>query len=228
MAGCFDGQEIESQELSHEDITGVGYGICSFYPKKTNPSRQFLKKYLKEESLRLEKIRKKSDFYVNLAYQSLEYYFKYNSKMSVPDNIPSEMLSNKSGVFVSLYKYDTLRGCIGTISPTTKCIAEEIINNALSAAFNDYRFSPLTEDELKWLEINVYILKEPEDIPSKYLLDVHKYGVIVYNGTKRGLLLPDLDGIDTIDQQISIALQKAHINPKEDYKLQRFEVIKHY
>lgn len=228
MAGCFDGQEIESQELSHEDITGVGYGICSFYPKKTNPSRQFLKKYLKEESLRLEKIRKKSDSYVNLAYQSLEYYFKYNSKMSVPDNIPSEMLTNKSGVFVSLYKYDTLRGCIGTISPTTKCIAEEIINNALSAAFNDYRFSPLTEEELKWLEITVYILKEPEDIPSKYLLDVHKYGVIVYNDTKRGLLLPDLDGIDTIDQQISIALQKAHINPKEDYKLQRFEVIKHY
>lgn len=227
MAGCFDGQNIESNVLSHEDITGVGYGVCSFYPKETNSNRQFLKKYLKEESLRLEKNRKKSDSYVNLAYQSLEYYFKYNSKMSVPDNIPSEMLTNKAGVFVSLYKFDTLRGCIGTILPTTNTIAEEIINNSLSAALNDYRFPPLTKEELKWLEITVYILKEPEPISSLDMLDVHKYGIIVTHGLKRGLLLPDLDGIDTIDQQISIALQKAHINPKEDYKLQRFEVIKH-
>lgn len=227
MAGCFDGQEIESQELSHEDITGVGYGICSFYPKKTNPSRQFLKKYLKEESLRLEKIRKKSDSYVNLAYQSLEYYFKYNSKMSVPDNIPSEMLSSKSGVFVSLYKYDTLRGCIGTILPTTKCIAEEIINNALSAAFNDYRFPPLTKEELKWLNISVYILKEPEPISSLDMLDVHKYGIIVTHGLKRGVLLPDLDGVDTIKKQIAIAKEKASIKPNEDCKIERFEVIKH-
>lgn len=227
MAGCFDGQEIESNVLSHEDITGVGYGVCSFYPKETNPSRQFLKKYLKEESLRLEKIRKKSDSYVNLAYQSLEYYFKYNSKMSVLDNIPSEMLSNKSGVFVSLYKYDTLRGCIGTILPTTNTIAEEIINNSLSAALNDYRFPPLTKEELKWLEITVYILKEPEPISSLDMLDVHKYGIIVTHGLKRGVLLPDLDGIDTIKKQIAIAKEKASIKPNEDCKIERFEVIKH-
>lgn len=227
MAGCFDGQEIESQELSHEDITGVGYGVCSFYPKETNSNRQFLKKYLQEESLRLEKIKKSSDSYVNLAFESLKYYFDTKQKMSIPPNLPEEMLTNKAGVFVSLYKFDTLRGCIGTILPTTNTIAEEIINNSLSAALNDYRFSPLTEEELKWLEITVYILKEPEPISSLDMLDVHKYGIIVTHGLKRGVLLPDLDGVDTIKKQIAIAKEKASIKPNEDCKIERFEVIKH-
>ena len=227
MAGCFDGQEIESNVLSHEDITGVGYGVCSFYPKETNSNRRFLKKYLQEESLRLEKIKKSSDSYVNLAFESLKYYFDTKQKMSIPPNLPEEMLTNKAGVFVSLYKFDTLRGCIGTILPTTNTIAEEIINNSLSAALNDYRFSPLTEEELKWLEITVYILKEPEPISSLDMLDVHKYGIIVTHGLKRGVLLPDLDGVDTIKKQIAIAKEKASIKPNEDCKIERFEVIKH-
>ena len=227
MAGCFDGQEIESNVLSHEDITGVGYGVCSFYPKETNSNRQFLKKYLQEESLRLEKNRKKSDSYVNLAFESLKYYFDTKQKMSIPPNLPEEMLTNKAGVFVSLYKFDTLRGCIGTILPTTNTIAEEIINNSLSAALNDYRFPPLTKEELKWLEITVYILKEPEPISSLDMLDVHKYGIIVTHGLKRGVLLPDLDGVDTIKKQIAIAKEKASIKPNEDCKIERFEVIKH-
>ena len=227
MAGCFDGQEIESQELSHEDITGVGYGVCSFYPKETNSNRQFLKKNLQEESLRLEKIKKSSDSYVNLAFESLKYYFDTKQKMSIPPNLPEEMLTNKAGVFVSLYKFDTLRGCIGTILPTTNTIAEEIINNSLSAALNDYRFPPLTKEELKWLEITVYILKEPEPISSLDMLDVHKYGIIVTHGLKRGVLLPDLDGVDTIKKQIAIAKEKASIKPNEDCKIERFEVIKH-
>ena len=227
MAGCFDGQEIESNVLSHEDITGVGYGVCSFYPKETNSNRQFLKKYLQEESLRLEKIKKSSDSYVNLAFESLKYYFDTKQKMSIPPNLPEEMLTNKAGVFVSLYKFDTLRGCIGTILPTTNTIAEEIINNSLSAALNDYRFPPLTKEELKWLEITVYILKEPEPISSLDMLDVHKYGIIVTHGLKRGVLLPDLDGVDTIKKQIAIAKEKASIKPNEDCKIERFEVIKH-
>ena len=227
MAGCFDGQNIESNVLSHEDITGVGYGVCSFYPKETNSNRQFLKKYLQEESLRLEKNRKKSDSYVNLAFESLKYYFDTKQKMSIPPNLPEEMLTNKAGVFVSLYKFDTLRGCIGTILPTTNTIAEEIINNSLSAALNDYRFPPLTKEELKWLEITVYILKEPEPISSLDMLDVHKYGIIVTHGLKRGVLLPDLDGVDTIKKQIAIAKEKASIKPNEDCKIERFEVIKH-
>ena len=227
MAGCFDGQEIESNVLSHEDITGVGYGVCSFYPKETNSNRRFLKKYLQEESLRLEKIKKSSDSYVNLAFESLKYYFDTKQKMSIPPNLPEEMLTNKAGVFVSLYKFDTLRGCIGTILPTTNTIAEEIINNSLSAALNDYRFPPLTKEELKWLEITVYILKEPEPISSLDMLDVHKYGIIVTHGLKRGVLLPDLDGVDTIKKQIAIAKEKASIKPNEDCKIERFEVIKH-
>ena len=227
MAGCFDNQNIESHVLSHEDITGVGYGVCSFYPKETNSNRQFLKKYLQEESLRLEKIKKSSDSYVDLAFESLKYYFDTKQKMSIPPNLPEEMLTNKAGVFVSLYKFDTLRGCIGTILPTTNTIAEEIINNSLSAALNDYRFPPLTNEELKWLNISVYILKEPEPISSLDMLDVHKYGIIVTHGLKRGVLLPDLDGVDTIKKQIAIAKEKASIKPNEDCKIERFEVIKH-
>ena len=98
---------------------------------------------------------------------------------------------------------------------------------AISASTSDPRFPPIGPDELKWLEINVDVLGEPEDIESKDQLDVKRYGVIVSNGLRRGLLLPDLDGVDTVDQQVDIARQKAGIGKFEKIKLQRFEVIRH-
>ena len=111
--------------------------------------------------------------------------------------------------------------------PTTKCIANEIISNAISASTHDTRFNPITEDELKYLDINVDVLKEPEDITSEDELDVKKYGVIVSTEYKRGLLLPNLDGIDSVKQQIAIAKRKGNITEDEEIKLQRFEVIRH-
>ena len=227
MAGALDGIEIESKELSHEDITGVGYGICTFYPKEENKERNFLEKHLKEKEVELNKQKELSDDYVKLARQSIENYILKNEIISVSPNIQKEMLDNKAGVFVSIHKHDTLRGCIGTIAPTKENIAEEIISNAISAAIHDSRFLPITEEELNWLEINVDVLNKPEPIKSKEELDVKKYGVIVTSGFKQGLLLPNLDGIETVDDQISIAMRKGNISKTDNYKLQRFEVIRH-
>ena len=227
MAGCLDGINVESKQLSHEDITGVGYGICTFYPREENKERKFLDTYLKDKELELRKQNDLSDEYVKLARKSIENYILKKEKVSIPNDLSNELLNNKAGVFVSIHKHDTLRGCIGTIEPTTSCIAAEIITNAISAATKDPRFLPITEEELKWLEINVDILKEPEPIESKEMLDVKKYGVIVTSGFKRGLLLPNLDGVDTIEEQLSIALKKGNIKPTEQYKIERFEVIRH-
>ena len=139
-----------------------------------------------------------------------------------------EMFGRKAGTFVSIHKDGALRGCIGTILPTTGCIADEIMQNAISAGTNDPRFPMIKEDELPYLEMSVDVLDEPEPIDSPDELDVKRYGVIVTHGRKRGLLLPNLDGVDSIEQQIDIARQKAGIYEDEDYSLERFEVIRHY
>ncbi|MBP5753010.1 MAG: AmmeMemoRadiSam system protein A, partial [Treponema sp.] len=130
--------------------------------------------------------------------------------------------------FVSVHKFGVLRGCIGTILPTKDNLAQEIIRNAVSAVSEDPRFEAVEPGELKWLEINVDVLSEPEKIKSKDELDVKKYGVIVQSGYKRGLLLPDLDGVDTVDQQVSIAMRKGGISPGDKIELLRFEVVRHY
>ena len=111
------------------------------------------------------------------------------------------MLARRAGVFVSLHKDGMLRGCIGTIAPVTGCVAEEILRNAVSAGTQDPRFQPVKEEELERLVYSVDVLGEPEAITSKEELDVKKYGVIVTKGRKRGLLLPDLDGVDSVDQR---------------------------
>ncbi len=142
--------------------------------------------------------------------------------------LPAEMLDRQAGAFVSIHEHGELRGCIGTIGPTRSCVAEEIIGNAVSASTRDPRFPAVRADELPWLEINVDVLGEPEDIDSEDQLDVRRYGVIVSAGRKRGLLLPDLDGVDSVRQQVDIAMKKGGISKHERYRLQRFEVIRHY
>jgi AmmeMemoRadiSam system protein A len=137
------------------------------------------------------------------------------------------MTKKKAGVFVSLKKHGELRGCIGTIAPVTDSIAEEIIRNAVSACAEDPRFDPVSKDELDELVYSVDLLSPAEPIPSADMLDPVKYGVIVTSGHKRGLLLPNLEGVDTIEQQIEIAMRKAGIHKNESYTLERFEVVRH-
>ncbi|MCR5268898.1 MAG: AmmeMemoRadiSam system protein A [Lachnospiraceae bacterium] len=222
MAGAFDGIAVRSTVLSHQDVTGVGYGICTFYPEGSDESRRFGDKYMQKWN------REPSDDpYVSLARKSLESYILRNETIDVPEDLPEEMLKTKAGTFVSIHKFGRLRGCIGTIMATTKSVAEEIIQNAISASTRDPRFDPIEPEELQWLEINVDVLGEAEDIADPSWLDVKKYGVIVSSGMRRGLLLPDLEGVDTVEEQISIAMQKAGIRPGEPVSLQRFEVIRH-
>ena len=227
MAGALDGISVKATQYSHEDVTGVGYGICSFYPEGTDDSRKFLDLRLNKRRKELEKMRTDADEYVRLARRSLENYILEGSKISIPEGTSAELLDKQAGAFVSIHKDGQLRGCIGTILPTTGCVAQEIINNAVSASTEDPRFDPITPDELEWLEINVDVLGEPESISGPDELDVKRYGVIVTKGYKRGLLLPDLEGVDTVEEQIAIAKRKAGIRPDEEVALQRFEVIRH-
>ncbi|MBO4706669.1 MAG: AmmeMemoRadiSam system protein A [Spirochaetaceae bacterium] len=228
MAGALDSKAVQATQYSHEDVTGVGYGICSFIPKDDDGGRHFLDKRLKLVEDELNQKREKSDAYVKLARASAEYFVKNGDIMPLPDNLPSELLNTKAGAFVSVHKFGTLRGCIGTIASTQATLAQEIIENAVSAVSKDPRFQPVTEDELKYLDINVDVLGEAEKISSPTELNVKKYGVIVQSGYKRGLLLPDLDGVDTVEQQVSIARRKGGIAPDEKVDLFRFEVVRHY
>ena len=227
MAGALDGLSVKVEKHSHQDVTGVGYGICSFYTGEHDASRKFLDEYLKKQADASREQLEHADEYVKLAWKSLESYIKTNKTIDIPPDTPAEMLEQQAGAFVSIHENGALRGCIGTILPTTGSVAQEIIDNAVSAATRDPRFDPITPEELPWLEVNVDVLGEPEDIDSPEELDVRKYGVIVSSGMKRGLLLPDLDGVDTVEQQISIAMRKGGISEGEDIKLQRFTVTRH-
>ena len=246
MAGAFDGQAVHAQRLVHQDVTGVGYGICTFYPGGPDDSRRFLDQYMEKAREACALRREGEDPYVQLARRALEAYVLRREVIQpeasgaggsgsgpadgTADNeaaLPEELRTTQAGAFVSVHEEGALRGCIGTIGPTRPTLAEEIIGNAISAATRDPRFSPIRPEELPLLEISVDVLGQPEDIDSEDDLDVKRYGVIVTNGGRRGLLLPDLEGVDTVRRQVEIAKQKAGIRPEEKVSLQRFEVIRH-
>ena len=227
MAGALDGLSVEAKVYSHEDVTGVGYGICAFHPKGEAADRHFLETRLTQEDQRLTEIKANCDPWVRLAWRSVEAYVQRRQVIGVPEGLPGELMNSRAGAFVSIHKQGRLRGCIGTIQPVRGSLAEEIIHNAVSAAADDPRFPPIRTDELKLLEISVDVLGEPEDIASEDMLDVKRYGVIVSRGSRRGLLLPDLDGVDTVRRQVEIARQKAGIGPDEEVRLQRFRVVRH-
>jgi len=165
---------------------------------------------------------------VDLARRSIETYVSEGKRIAVPAELPLEM-QQRAGAFVSLHRYGELRGCIGTIQPTRSSVAEEVIENAIAAATCDPRFSPLTPRELAGLEVKVDVLDEPEPVESAADLDPRRYGLIVQSKRepwKRGLLLPDLEGIDTVEKQVYwTRCHKAGISdPDEPVQMYRFEV----
>lgn len=168
-----------------------------------------------------------ADPLVALARLSVECYVGTGRVLPLPDNLPEALTGRRAGAFVSLHEFGNLRGCIGTIAPARSCLAEEIIMNGVAAATEDPRFAPVRPAELDLLSYSVDVLGEPEPVDCLEELDPARYGVIVTRGFKRGLLLPDLEGVDTVFDQIAIAKQKAGIAPDEDAQLERFEVVRH-
>ena len=228
MAGALDGLSVETQSLSHEGTFGVGYGVCTYRVTGKDASRYFLDAWKERQRQDLKEKRQKEDAYVRLARASVRSWVREKKRIALPADLPEEMLRKQAGVFVSLHKDGRLRGCIGTIQAVRKSIAEEIVENGISAATKDPRFSPVRPEELEALEISVDVLGEPEKICSKDELDVKRYGVIVTKGFRKGLLLPNLDGVDTVDEQLAIALRKAGLSEREkNYEMQRFEVVRH-
>lgn len=162
--------------------------------------------------------------YVELAKRAVEEYVKNKNILKCPKDLP-DIMKRQAGVFVCLKKNGALRGCIGTFQPCKENICEEIVRNAVSAATEDPRFYPVEEDELEELSYSVDVLSEPEPVKDISELDPKKYGVIVTKGYRKGLLLPDLEGVDTVEEQLRIAKLKAGIDPDDsDVTIFRFTV----
>lgn len=226
MLGALDGIEVDVEVLSYEGPFGVGYMVAALTPQ-SKPRDSLLEKIFQDRKKQIVSRRAGESRFVALARAALEQYVREGKKIS-PTTGGEPELQKKAGVFVSLKKHGDLRGCIGTILPTTQDVAHEIVNNAISAGTGDPRFEPVRPEELDDLVYSVDILKPPEPISSIDQLDVKRYGVIVRSGRRSGLLLPNLEGVNTVQQQVAIARQKAGIGPDEPIELERFEVIRYY
>lgn len=228
LAGILDRLSVSPSVLSHEATFGVGYGFVIYDINGKAESRNFLDQYEAEARKKHLELANGSDPYIRLAARAIEEWVTAHRKLKLPDDLPEEMLNHRAGVFVSIHEHGELRGCIGTISAVQKNIAEEIIKNAISSCSRDPRFDPVEPKELPYLELSVDVLKDAEPVPDPSMLDVKRYGVIVSTEDgRRGLLLPNLDGVDTIEEQLSIALRKGGISEREPYTLERFEVVRH-
>ncbi len=218
--GTLDKKSYTSQIFSYEGPFGVGYLCAGLRPKASIPG--LLGKMRQEKKEVLHKQRKAESLPVKWARMTLESYLREGKKAKLPQEM-EELRRKKAGAFVSLKKNGQLRGCIGTIAPYYGDLSEEIAGNAISAGIADSRFQPVATDELDELVYSVDILGSPEAC-RKEELDPRKYGVIVSSGERRGILLPDLEGVDSVEEQLSIALQKAGISPGEKYEIERFIV----
>ncbi|MCR5688160.1 MAG: AmmeMemoRadiSam system protein A [Lachnospiraceae bacterium] len=201
LAGALHGYKITPDFLSYEGVFGVGYGICIFECE---------------------------DWYVRLAKASLEKYIRTGRELKDGElnEYPDRLRNDRAGVFVCIKKDGMLRGCIGTILPAYENTLAETCELAISAGTGDPRFSPVTEGELGKLKYTVDVMGTPE-IASYEDLDEKRYGVIVTAGRRRGLLLPNLEGVDSVDEQLDISCRKGGIDPSEDYSIERFMVERH-
>ena len=229
MAGILDGFAVKPTVLSHEATLGVGYGFVTYEILGRDESRHFLAQYETDLEKSIREKYDRGDAYIRLARASVESWVRHHRVLKTDRDTDPELLHQRAGAFVSIHEHGQLRGCIGTIAPVRKNLAEEIIHNAISACSNDPRFDAVREEELPYLEISVDVLKEAEKVRDESELDVKKYGIICSTPDgRRGLLLPDLDGVDTVRQQIEIACSKGNIDPfDEDLILERFEVVRH-
>ncbi|MDR2035340.1 MAG: AmmeMemoRadiSam system protein A [Coriobacteriales bacterium] len=254
MGGAIEQLDYSAELLSYEGPFGVGYAVASYVvaPEGLSLSASTgvnteaeLAGYAEAELASSERTFKEASLPARLARQALQCFFEeggrrpdldtptikgflehcqHNPRTEVEYN---ELKGRRAGVFVSLHERGELRGCIGTIAPTRESVLAEIIQNAVSAAREDPRFLPLRAEELANLTVKVDVLGQAQPVADRMDLDAQRYGVIVSLGYRRGLLLPALDGVDTPEEQITIALSKAGIRKSESYKLERFEVVRY-
>lgn len=228
--GFYDDLELDVSVLSYQETFGVGYlnGYASIKGNCLNSKLEVIRN-LSEKKNKTK--RENENIYVRLARETIEGYVTNNRTLSwlefkknVDEKIASNLENKQAGAFVTIHKNGQLRGCIGTTESTKENLAHEIINNAISSSTRDPRFPPIRVSELQDLEISVDVLGPVEAINSKHELEITKYGVVVESGHKKGLLLPNLDGVDSVDEQVSIAKEKAGIRQGEKFKLFRFKV----
>ena len=225
LLGAMDAYAFKGSTLSYQGNFGVGYLVMRFDIRKTG--RSTLDQLSQLEEKRFHSKLLSEDPHTRLARESLTHYVIHGEHLKeIPSYVTDEMKNSQRGVFVTLSIEGELRGCIGTIQPVTDSIAEEIIRNAVEAGTYDPRFPSVEEHELMELDFSVDVLAQPETA-EKADLDPKKYGVIVQSGRKRGLLLPNLEGVDTVEEQLDITLRKAGIPPGSTYTIERFEVIRH-
>ncbi|MDO4400917.1 MAG: AmmeMemoRadiSam system protein A [Coriobacteriia bacterium] len=223
MAGAIDGLGLRIRMLSNEGPFGVGYGVATCLPADGAGDGTAA-----ASGTTASAPAPAIDPCVALARLSVETFVRTGRPAALPANVPAELLQRQAGVFVSLHEHGQLRGCIGTIGATCDSIAQEILQNGVSACSRDPRFDPVQPDELDFLEYSVDVLGDAEPIASPAQLDPQRYGVIVTKGWRRGLLLPNLDGVDTVEAQLAIAKQKAGIRVSDqNVQLERFEVVRH-
>ncbi|MGI6712283.1 MAG: AmmeMemoRadiSam system protein A [Bacillota bacterium] len=227
MLGAFDGYEKKTDILSYEGPFGVGYLVADVSPGEFSPEKTLVEELYRIRREAVQKIRSQESEPVALARRTLETYVQKGEIGDPPSDL-SELFSKQAGVFVSIKKHGQLRGCIGTILPVQSNVAKEIMENAISAGTRDPRFEPVGPEELDDLIYSVDILSPPEPISGIKQLDPHKYGVIVKHGNKSGLLLPNLEGIDSPQEQVDIAMRKAGIRQGEPVEMERFEVVRYY
>ena len=229
MMGALDGKSVESEVLYYQAPFGVGYMVASLKPGENDPDRSILEDLEKQKLAQLKFRRDKESFLVQLARKTLENYVLGKSKKAEeidPNQVPPEF-KRQAVTFVSIKKNGQLRGCIGSVLPQRQNIVEEVIHNAVSAGIHDPRFHPVRPEELDELDYSVDVLSNPEPVAGMEELDTKKYGVIVKRGGRKGLLLPNLEGVNTVQEQVRIAREKAGIAPGEEISLERFEVIRY-
>ncbi len=233
MAGVLEGVPFTHELLSYEGPFGVGYAVAAFEVEGEEGDAAVASGVDREQDVDeaqddLAAFELGADPYVALARASVEGFVRTGRTIERPAGLPPELVQARAGVFVSLHEDGELRGCIGTISPVTGSVADEIVRNGVAAASEDPRFPPVRPDELDALAYSVDVLFPPEPVDSPAELDPVRYGVIVAQGYRRGLLLPNLEGVDTVEQQLAIAKRKAGIDPADDdVRLERFEVVRH-
>lgn len=237
MLGAIEGSKIDSEVLSYEGPFGVGYLCASFKPGdgvKTDWLNHLERKLKDRYDVHIQK----EHFLVKFARLVIEERVKGRippkltvSKDCVKVNNTSlestemnEFLNKSRGTFVSIKNESGLRGCIGTIMPTQKNIIDEIYRNAIAAATKDYRFNPIDATELQSLIISVDVLSELEEVEDQSRLSPDRFGVIVSSKGKQGVLLPNLESIETVEEQLRIASNKGGFSVDEIEKIMRFTV----